>query len=83
MIRAALSLSLCTAALALGLYVAFLASANRAHAGDLDRRQQRCETIERQVELQHALNSREEWILLHEARTQASESTQAPVSVSE
>ena len=64
-LRAVLSLLLCSLALGVGLYTAFLASKNRALGAELDGRQRWCETFERQNALLQAEVEREEFRLLH------------------
>jgi len=71
--RAALAVALCMVTLAVGLATAVLASRNRARGGDIDRRQRRCETLSRQLELRRADNAREEWLLLGGDRTPIAE----------
>ncbi len=65
MTRMVLSGVLCVAAIAIGIATAVIASKNRARAGDLDRRQRRCETVLRQNDLVRAQVDRDEWSLLH------------------
>lgn len=64
-LRAALSLLLCLAALAVGLYTALLASRNRALGAELDSMQRWCETFQRQNALLASEIEAQEFLLLH------------------
>lgn len=65
--RAVLSLLLCVAALAVGLYTAWLSSRNRQRAAELDLLQRWCETYARQNEELRVRNLEEEWRLMSSA----------------
>ena len=64
-LRAVLSLLLCLAALAVGLYTSFLASKNRALGAELDSMQRWCETFQRQNALFKSEIEALEFLLLH------------------
>ena len=65
MTRAILSVALCICAVAIGVFTAVTSANNRARGAELDRRQHRCEVLERQNDLGRALNGRAEWQLLY------------------
>jgi hypothetical protein len=63
-IRTALSVFLCIAAMGVGIATVVLASKNRARRGELDVTQRWCETMTRQDELDRKEIAEREWRLL-------------------
>jgi hypothetical protein len=64
MLRSLFALVLCVATLGLGLWVALMASTNRARGADLNKRHFQAETKQRQNQLQRARNQEAEFRLI-------------------